>query len=143
MAKYKQDNQRIKRKYLLWLKDARGLSDASIDKAAAAISLYADWLGAKDFRAFHAERARSFKRHLLGLKHAKSGAPLSAATTNATLRELKAFFYWLADQPGYKSKISRADADYFTPDRKAETARRGALWKPHPSPDQARHVVRQ
>ena len=141
MAKHKQDNQRIKRKYLVWRKDTKGLSDASIDKAAAAITLYADWLGDKDFRAFHAERARSFKRHLLSLKHAKTGAPLSAATTNATLRELKGFFYWLADQPGYKSKISRADADYFTPDRKSETARRGTLWKPHPSPDQARHVV--
>ena len=141
MAKRGKDNLRIKRKYLLWRKDAQGISEASLDKSAAAITLYDGWLGGKDFRAFHAERARSFKRHLAGLRNERTGAPLSAATTNGILRELKAFFYWMADQPGYKSKISRSDADYLTPDRKSENARRGTLWKPHPSPAQARHVI--
>lgn len=142
MAKRNKDNLRIKRKYLLWRKDAQGISEASLDKSAAAITLYDDWLGGKDFRAFHAERARSFKRHLARLRNERTGAPLSAATTNGTLRELKAFFYWMADQPSYKSKISRSDADYLTPDRKSENARRGTLWKPHPSPAQARHVIK-
>lgn len=141
MAKRNSDNQRIKRKYLVWLRDARGLSETSIDKAAAAITQYDDWLAGKDFRAFHSERARSFKRHLNGLCNARTGASLAASTTNGILRELKGFFYWLADQTGYKSRISRADADYLTPDRKSENARRGSLWKPHPSPDQARHVI--
>ncbi|ABV94957.1 integrase family protein [Dinoroseobacter shibae DFL 12 = DSM 16493] len=141
MARRNSDNQRIKRKYLVWLKDARGLSEASIDKTAAAITGYDDWLGGKDFRAFHSERARSFKRHLGGLRNARTGSPLSASTVNSILRELKAFYYWLADQPGYKSRISRSDADYLSPDRKSDQARRGSLWKPHPSPDQARHVI--
>jgi hypothetical protein len=141
MAKRNKDILRIKRKYLIWRKDARGISGTSLDKTAAAITLYDLWLGGKDFRAFHAERARSFKRHLAGLRHERTGAPLSAATTNSTLRELKTFFYWMADQPAYKSKISRSDADYLTPDRKSENARRGTLWKPHPSPAQARHVT--
>ncbi len=141
MAKRNKDNLRIKRKYLLWRKDAQGISEASLDKSAAAITLYDDWLGGKDFRAFHAERARSFKRHLASLRNERTGAPLSATTTNGTLRELKAFFYWMADQPSYKSKISRSDADYLTPDRKSENARRGTLWKPHPSPARARHVI--
>lgn len=141
MAKRNKDNLRIKRRYLLWRKDARGISEASLDKTAAAITLYDDWLGGKDFRAFHSERARAFKRHLGSLKNERTGAPLAASTMNSTLRELKGFFYWLADQPGYKSRVSRADADYMTPDRKSDNARRGALWKPHPSPDQARCVI--
>lgn len=141
MAKRNKDNLRMKRKYLVWRKDARGVSEASNDKTAAAITLYDDWLAGKDFRAFHSERARAFKRHLVGLRNERTGAPLSASTTNSRLRELKAFFYWLADQPGYKSRISRADADYLTPNRKSENARRGSLWKPHPSPDQVRHVI--
>lgn len=141
MAKRSSDNRRIKRKYLVWLQEARGLSDNSIDKSAAAISLYNDWLSGKDFRGFHAERARAFKRHLGTLRNDRNGAPLSSSTVNSTLRDLKAFFYWLADQAGYKSRISRADADYLTPDRKSENARRGSLWKPHPSPSQAQHVV--
>jgi integrase len=141
MAKRNSDNRRIKRKYLVWLKDARGLSDASIDKAAASISRYEDWLADKDFRTLHSERARAFKRHLAGLRNNRTGTPLSPATLNATLRDVKTFFYWLADQPCYRSRINRSDADYLSPDRKSDEARRGSLWKPHPSPEQARHVV--
>lgn len=141
MAKRNKDNLRIKHKYLVWRRDARGISEATIDKSAAAISLYDDWLGGKDFRVFHSERARAFKRYLHGLTHGKTGAPLSSSTINGTLRELKNFFTWLADQAGYKSRITRSDVDYLTPDKRSENAGRGTLWKPHPSPEQARHVV--
>lgn len=141
MSKRNADNLRIKRKYLVWLREARGLSEASIDKAAAAISTYDTWLAGKDFRSFHSERARAFKRHLSKHCNERTGAPLSVATVNSTLRELKGFFRWLADQAGYKSRVTYSDADYLTPDRKSETARRGSLWKPHPSPEQARQVI--
>ena len=40
MAKRNADNLRIKRKYLVWLKDAKGFSDATIDKAAASMDRY-------------------------------------------------------------------------------------------------------
>ena len=134
MSKRMSDNLRIKRKYLVWLKDARGLSEASSDKAAAAIAAYERFLGAKDLRAFHSERARAFKRHLATRKNGGTGAGLSSASINGVLREVKAFFKWLADQPGYRSKLSHSDADYLSPDRKSETARRATCWKPHPSP---------
>ena len=143
MPKRIANNLRIKRKYLVWLKDAKGFSEASIDKAAAAISGYEVFLGSKDFRAFHPERARAFKRHLAGQKNARTGAPLSASTIGSTLREVKAFFLWLADQPGYKSKITHSDADYLNADRKTEAARRSNLWKPHPSPAQGRALLSQ
>ncbi|SPH24388.1 Tyrosine recombinase XerC [Defluviimonas aquaemixtae] len=141
MSKRISENLRIKRKYLVWLQDAKGLSPASIDKAAAAISAYEDYLGKADFRAFHSERARGFKRHLASQRHARTGAKLSSATVGSILRDVKAFFHWLADQPGYRSKISHADAEFLTPERKSEVARRLGLWKPHPSPADARHVV--
>jgi len=38
---------------------------------------------------------------------------LSKATLYATLSALKRFFVWLAGQPGYKSRISYSDAEYF------------------------------
>ncbi|WP_254445907.1 site-specific integrase [Ruegeria sp. HKCCD7255] len=50
-------------------------------------------------------------------------------------------FDWMADQPGYKSRISRADIAYLTPDRKSEQARRSTLWKPHPSHEQVNHLL--
>ncbi len=66
MPKHANNNLRIKRKYLVWLRVARGLSEASVDKAASAISTYQAFLDGRDFRAFHSERARSFKRKLSG-----------------------------------------------------------------------------
>jgi len=141
MSKHISNNLRVKRKYLVWLKDARGLSEKSIDKAAASISTYERFLGGKDFRAFHVEKARGFKRHLSTLTNENNGARLSQVTVNATLRDIKTFFMWLADQAGYKSKITYSDAAYFSPERKSERASRGGCWKPHPSPQQVRHVL--
>jgi len=143
MPKRNADNLRIKRKYLVWMKDARGYSEASIDKAAAAISTYEVFLAGKGFRAFHSEQVRAFKRHLTSKKTASGNTPLSASTVNSILRELKTFFLWLADQPGYKSRITHSDAAYLTPDRKSENARRRTLWKPHPSPAQVRKLLEE
>jgi site-specific recombinase XerD len=143
MLKNRSNNVRIKRKYLVWLKDARGLSDKTIDKSASSISTYEKYLAGKDFRAFHVERARSFKRRLSSQKNERTGANLSQSTVNAILRDIKAFFMWLADQPGYKSKITHSDAAYFSTELKSERASRGGCWKPHPSPQQAIHVLEQ
>ena len=143
MSKRTSNNLRIKRKYLVWLRDAKGLSEASVDKAAAAISTYETFLSGKDFRAFHSERARAFKRRLASQQNQRTGARLSQASINGTLREIKTFYGWLADQPGYKSKITHSDAYYLSPDRKSETARRGSCWKPHPSPEHVRHLLSQ
>jgi len=141
MAKRNSDNLRIKRKYLVWRKDSKGLSDASVDKSAAAISGYETFLSGKDFRSFHSERARSYKRHLSSQINQRNGSKLSASSINGTLREVSAFLNWLADQPGYKSKITRSDIAYLSPDRKSDAARRTSCWKPHPSPAQVCKVL--
>lgn len=141
MTKHTADNLRIKRKYLVWRKDSKGLSDASVDKSAAAVSLYEIFLNGKDFRSFHSERARSFKRCLSSKQNQRNGRKLSASSINGTLREVSAFLNWLADQPGYKSKITRSDIAYLSPDRKSDAARRTSCWKPHPSPAQACKVL--
>lgn len=141
MTMHTSDNLRIKRKYLVWRKDSKGLSDASVDKSAAAVSVYEAFLNGKDFRSFHSERARSFKRHLSSQQNQRNGSKLSASSINGTLREVSAFLIWLADQPGYKSKIARSDISYLSPDRKSDAARRTSCWKPHPSPAQASKVL--
>lgn len=141
MTKRTSDNLRIKRKYLVWLADAKGLSPASVDKAAATITRYERFLSGRDFRAFHPERARAFKRHLANQRNERTGSPLSTNTIGSILRDVMSFFQWLADQPGYKSRIARDDIAYLTPDRKSEQARRASLWKPHPSLEQVHHVI--
>jgi integrase len=141
MKKRASDNLRITRKYLLWLSDARGLCGATIDQAAASIAIYGEYIGAKDFRAFNSEVARAFKRHLEKPRSGTVGKPRARSTINGILRDISAFLNWLADQSGYRSKIGRSDIAYLAPDRKSENARRGTLWKPHPSAECVRKVV--
>lgn len=105
--------QRIKRRYLVYLKDAKGRDSASIEAAASAIERFEEYVKRRDFRSFHIEQARGFKAHLMAVTNGRTGKPLSASTVHATLTGLRAFFVWLADQRGYASRIKYADAEYF------------------------------
>ena len=127
MTKRNAENERIKRRYLVYLKDARGRDNASIDAAASAIERFEEYVRRRDFKSFHIEQARGFKAHLMAATNARTGKALSASTIHAMLAALKAFFAWLADQQGYASRIKYADAEYFNaPDNlsRIATARR-------------------
>src|SRR5271165_2824340 len=135
------ENERIKRRYLLFLKDAKGRDGASVDAAASAIERFEEYIKRRDFRNFHIEQARGFKAHLMAATNERTGKPLSASTVHATLAGLKAFFVWLADQRGYASRIKYADAEYFNaPDNlsRIATARR---FKPCPTIAQVRAML--
>ena len=112
MRKHHAKNERIKRRYLAYLEEAKRLSVSSADQAAAAIASFETSTGYKDFVAFHIEQARRFKRLLQEQKKEGTGKPLSKATLHSRLSALRSFFQWLASQPGYR-KISYADAEYF------------------------------
>jgi hypothetical protein len=141
MAQHNANNERIKRRYLVFLREAKGRDEASIDGVAAAISGFERYTRHRDFKAFHFEQARGFKAHLMTLKHAKTGQPLSASTVHSTLTALKAFFTWLADQPGYASRVKYADAEYFSsPDGVARVAT-AHRFKPCPTPAQIREMI--
>jgi site-specific recombinase XerD len=111
MKKTTRPNERIKREYFIWLKEAKGRNEASIDSVAKALSRFETYTKFRDFKQFHIEQAKGFKAHLAG--QVRTGKGLSAATLYSTLRVLKAFFQWLAERPGYKSRIAYADAEYF------------------------------
>ncbi len=64
-----------------------------------------------------------------------------AVTLYATLRALRGFFIWLAVQPGYKSKISHSDADYFNPTGRETRIARATRERPIPTLEQIRRVV--
>ena len=140
MAKPHPKNERIKRKYLQWLEVAKGASVSTADQAAAAIAAFEKSTGGKDFAAFHIGQAVKFKRSLEKSKP-KTGKPLAKATIRSRLMAVKAFFKWLVDQQGYKSRISHADCEYFNltaNDTRIATARRE---RPVPSLEQIRHVL--
>ena len=113
MTKINPENERTKRAYLTYLKEAGRLSEASVDQAAAAIDRFTAYNRQRSFKAFHIQQALGFKQHLARQVNIKSGAPLSKATLYTILTAVKNFFIWLADRPGYRSRIRYADADYF------------------------------
>jgi integrase len=127
MTKYHPKNERIKRHYFDYLKEAKRMDTSSVDMAAAAIASFEQWSNYRDFAKFHIEQAKGYKAHLAKAVNAKTGKPLAKATIHSRLMTLKAFVFWLAGQTRYKSRISYADADYFNPsanDSRIATARR-------------------
>lgn len=107
-------NERIKREYFGFLKEAKGRDEATIDGVAKALARFEASTGRKDFKKLHREQAKAFKRQLGEQHNARTGERLSKATLHSTLRHCRDFFSWLAREPGYRSRISYSDADYFT-----------------------------
>jgi integrase len=141
MIKHNPENERIKRKYFIFLKEAKRHSEQTVDATAKALNRFEDYTKYKDFKKFHSQQAIAFKKNLAEQKGKLSGKQLSKATLNATLTQLKRFFQWLAREPGYKSRIQYHDAEYFNlsdKDTRIATAKRQ---QKVPTMEQIKHVI--
>ena len=96
MTKHNAKNERIKRKYYIYLKEAKRLSEKSIDNAATAIAVFERSTNKRDFAGFHIEQAKKFKRELNEANNPKTDKPLAKVTIRTRLNDVKAFFHWLA-----------------------------------------------
>jgi integrase/recombinase XerD len=140
---YNAENERLKRRYFAYLKEARRYSESYIDHVAKALHRFEDYTRFKEFRKFHIEQAIAFKRKLAEQRNSISGEPLSKATVYGTLAALKAFFLWLAGQPGFRSRVSYSDAEYFSLSEKDTVIAKAKRDRPVPSLDQILHLLRQ
>src|ERR1035437_565378 len=141
MTKHNAGNERIKRKYFAYVKEAKRHSGPTVDASAKALNRFEVYTRHRDFKTFHVDQAVAFKKHLAEQKGQQSGETLSKATLYATVTQLKRFFQWVARQPGYKSRFQYSDADYFNlsdKDTRIATARRE---QKAPTLDQVRHVI--
>src|SRR3954469_7244472 len=100
MARHNPANTRIKREYFDYLKEAMRRDEASIDMVAKALARFEAATGFKDFGKFRREQAKAFKAKLNAETNIRTGKPLARATVHSALSALKAFFTWLAGQPG-------------------------------------------
>lgn len=141
MAKHNPANARIKREYFTYLKEAKRRDEASIDAVAKALARFEEENGHKDFKSFHKQQAVAFKRKLDEATAIKTGKPLSRATVHSTLSALRAFFEWLAGQPGYKSRLRYSDADYFNLSEKDVRVAKAVRVKAFPTLEQIHHVL--
>lgn len=141
MAKHNATNERIKREYLQYLREAKRRNEASLDAVAKALARFEEATGWKDFGKFHRAQAMAFKRKLDDALAVRTGDRLSRATVHSTLSALRQFFIWLAGQPGYKSKLAYADADYFNLPEKEVRVANARREKPFPTLEQVHHVL--
>jgi integrase len=139
--KHNEENERVKRAYRLHLKAARGLNDASIDVATAAIHRFEESTAFRSFKKFHFEQAVAFRRRLDEARNERTGNPISKATALQVLNALRAFFLWLAEQPGYRSRIRYSDAAYFRLSEKDTRVAKATKARPVPTPEQIECVL--
>jgi integrase len=141
MAKHNANNERTKRRYFSYLKEAKRHSEGTVDSVAKALDRFETYTDHRDFKKFHFEQAIAFKKHLSEQRNQQTGDKLSKATLYSTLSNLKRFFQWLSEQPGYKSRLQYCNADYFNlsdKEMRVATARRE---QKAPTLEQIKHVI--
>jgi integrase len=141
MIKHNPENERIKRKYFAYLKEAKRHSEPTLDATAKALSRFEQYTRHRDFGAFHFEQAIAFKRHLAEQTAKRTGERLSKATLHATLTQLKHFFFWLAGQPGYRARLQYSDSDYFNLSEKDTRIATAQREREAPTLEQVKRVI--
>ncbi|MBZ9655800.1 site-specific integrase [Phyllobacterium lublinensis] len=98
------------------MKEARGLSDKTIDAAMRPLWKFEKHSPSTDFRNVTKDQIASFKRNLINAGGNGEKSELSASTIVHTLQNLIAFFNWLRNENGYR-QIPADIPMYFTPPR--------------------------
>ena len=141
MADFCAGNERIKHAYFAFLREARGRDPSTVDGVAMAIARFEEDTGYKPFTRFHHEQAIAFKRHLGEQVNRRHGDPLSRSTMLSTLNALKAFFLWLAEQPGYRGRFPRSEAEYFSLPANDARIAKAIRSRPVPTLDQVKGAM--
>jgi integrase/recombinase XerD len=136
MKQFNAENERIKRQYFEFLKQADGKADASIQKAGKAISRYESETEFADFKRFNTDKAIVFKKAL-------SAQNLAKATILSTMGAVKKFFGWLSCQSGYKSRIQTTDIEYLNMSEKDVRAAQAPSDQPFPTLEQIKRTIMQ
>ncbi|MCP3659608.1 MAG: site-specific integrase [Bacteroidetes bacterium] len=141
MIKYNAENERIKRKYFIYLKEAFKKSQSTIDNIRKSLTRYEQFTEYKDFKTFNKKKAIDFKGSFLSSKNKQTGQNLSKSTVLSTVRNLQDFFKWLAYQTGYKTKINILDIDYFNLSEKDTRTAKSKEYKVSPTLEQIKKVI--
>jgi integrase len=138
MVRYNPKNERIKKLYFRFLKEADQKSDATVDAVRKAIGRFEEYTNFKDFATFNVEQAIGFKKRLAKTHGARSNEQMAVSTLLATLRALKEFLRWLSCQPGYKAKLKATDSNYLNLSENEIRAAKEPRFKTFPTLEQVR-----
>jgi hypothetical protein len=124
MKTHNAKNERIKRQYFTYLKEAKRYSETSLDGVANALHGFEAYTKFRDFKNFHIGQAVGFKRHLAERVSLRTKERLSKATL---FRHYSVYyFHYRRDLIGTTSAIcSLWSASIFAPNISV-AARRGS-----------------
>lgn len=112
-TKINRRNDRVKREYLVWLKEAKQRSPSTVDQARHAIDRLEVYTGFKDFGTFTKEQALGFKNSLVETKAQRSGKALSIVTVHHILQAVREFLVWLHGRSEYRRRIKLENIAYL------------------------------
>ena len=134
-------NDRLKRDFLIYLREARQRSPATVEQARHAIDRLESYTGFKDFGTFNKDQAIGFKRALLSSKAQRSGKPISIATAHHVLQVIKEFLAWLHGRDGYRRRIDPLQIAFLNLTAKDERIAHVSPPKAYASVEQYRHAL--
>lgn len=141
MQEYNPKNERIKKEYFRFLKEADQKAETTINGIRKAISRFEAYTEFEELARFNKQQAIGFKKHLANTRAARTGEPLSKSTILSTINALKSFFKWLSLRPSYKSRIHLSDIEYFNLSEKETRAAKTPRFKDFPTLEQIRKVI--
>ncbi len=118
MSSNRAKNEKIKRQYYHWLREAQNSSEKTVDAIKKALWVYDEFSNYEDLGLFDGNRAVEYKKWLAVRKHPKTGEKISPVTQYHYLRHLRAFLLWLSDKRGYRSRIFPSDIAFLNMDKK-------------------------
>jgi integrase/recombinase XerD len=133
-------NERIKKKYWIYLKEANRHCESTIDNIRKSLLRFEEFLQGKELQ-FNKKLAIEFKKHLNRYKSRHSKSSLSLSTVNSTTNQLKDFFRWLSHQDGYKRKINILDLEFLSLSNNDIRAAKSSGYKPFPTMEQIGKVL--
>lgn len=132
-------NERIKRDYAEFLRQADQKSEATVRSIEKALLRFEEHTGFADFTNFSRAKATAFRAALA--KPPGGANPLGPSTILSTLKAVQRFLRWLILQPGMKSKINATDIAYLNLSEKEVRAASAVPSKPFPTMEQLKHTL--
>jgi integrase/recombinase XerD len=131
MTKVNAKNERTKRSFFRYLKNADGCCDSTINNIESAILLWQEFSKDEDFALFNPDKAIAFKQWLA--KRVCRGKAISLVTYHSYLRYLRKFFVWLVRETGYRSRIKPNAVDYLKVTEREERMATQSMPRNYPS----------
>ncbi|MFO0719001.1 MAG: site-specific integrase [Candidatus Paceibacterota bacterium] len=135
------ENEVAKRQFFEQLSGARGFSKSSVRSHAEAIGQWEVFTKHEDFSTYDKSKAVAFTEWLSTRPAKTKSGKVGIVTQYNYLRRIKKFFTWLADQPGYKSKITKGDIEYLRLSKADAQIARAGTTKRMPTFDEVKKII--